>query len=93
MKKKIRFMLLFFTFISFMTATVVRGDTISKPYTFSNGTIAEAGQVNDNFDTVYNQVNKIGGTITVDSNNNVLSRNTQLQKKITGYFKELEENE
>ena len=46
-------------------------DSIQKPYTFSNGTKADASEVNANFDTVYNQVNKIGQAINIDNFNNV----------------------
>jgi len=41
-------------------------DTIVKPNTFSAGTPANADQVNANFDTVYDQVNKVGAAINVD---------------------------
>jgi len=48
-----------------------QADTIVKPNTFSAGTPADADQVNANFDTVYDQVNKVGAAITVDGANNV----------------------
>lgn len=46
--------------------TPVGAETIVKPHTFSGGQPALAGEVNADFDTVYNQVNKLGTTITVD---------------------------
>ncbi|MBU0657179.1 MAG: hypothetical protein KJ914_18815, partial [Gammaproteobacteria bacterium] len=41
-------------------------DTIVKPNTFTAGTPANADEVNANFDTVYDQVNKVGAAINVD---------------------------
>ncbi len=41
-------------------------DNITKPHTFTDGTPAVAGDVNANFDTVYEQVNKVGGVINID---------------------------
>jgi len=49
--------------LSFATASA---DTIVKPNTFTAGTPADADQVNANFDTVYDQVNKVGAAINVD---------------------------
>lgn len=50
---------------------LAQAEQISKPHTFTSGTPANADQVNANFDTVYDQVNAIGGAITVDKNNQV----------------------
>ncbi|MCP4695364.1 MAG: hypothetical protein GY862_00745 [Gammaproteobacteria bacterium] len=58
--------------IVMMAAISVRADSITKPHTFSAGTPAKADDVNSNFDTVYDQVNKIGSAISVgDGSGNV----------------------
>ena len=44
-------------------------ETITKPNTFEDGTPALAVEVNANFDTVYDQVNKVGTEIHIDSAN------------------------
>jgi hypothetical protein len=44
-------------------------DSITKPYTFSDGTPASGPEVNADFDTVYDQINKMGSMITVDNIN------------------------
>ncbi|MCP4345593.1 MAG: tail fiber domain-containing protein [Desulfobacterales bacterium] len=54
-------------FIILFSASSVMADSITKPYTFSAGTSASSSEVNANFDTVYEQVNKIGGVINIDS--------------------------
>lgn len=54
--------------VSILQIDLAFADSIDKPHTFSNGTTADADQVNANFDTVYNQVNKIGKAITIDAN-------------------------
>jgi len=68
MKKEVTRIVLFFTIAVFLSASVW-ADTITKPHTFANGTTADADEVNENFDEVYDQVNKIGGAITVNSDN------------------------
>ena len=48
---------------------LTHAETITKPHTFTDGTPAMATEVNANFDTVYNQVNKVGAEIHIDSTN------------------------
>lgn len=50
---------------------VARAELINKPHTFAAGNPAKADEVNANFDTVYDQVNKVGAALTVDGANNV----------------------
>ena len=45
-------------------------DSITKPNTFTSGTTIKSSDVNANFDTVYDQVNKIGSVLNIDSTNN-----------------------
>ncbi len=47
----------------------IHADSIEKPHTFSAGTPAISADVNDNFDVVYDQVNKIGAVIHIDETN------------------------
>ncbi len=42
-------------------------DSITKPNTFTSGTTIKSSDVNANFDTVYDQVNKIGSVLNIDS--------------------------
>ncbi len=49
-----------------LTPSFLFADTITKPHTFTAGNPAVASDVNDNFDTVYDQVNKMGASIDVD---------------------------
>lgn len=71
-----------FTLLSivFSVLSIVSGhglaDTITKPHTFSAGQVANADHVNANFDKLYDQVNKIGGQITVDAANSVVGIGT-----------------
>jgi hypothetical protein len=51
--------------------TSVLADTIVKPHTFYSGDPVLAAEVNENFDALFDQVNKIGGGITVDTDSNV----------------------
>jgi hypothetical protein len=70
MKKKLLAAIATLTVAMFFTFSAW-ADTITKPYTFSNGETADAEEVNENFDTLYDQVNKMGGGITVDSSGHV----------------------
>lgn len=40
---------------------------VTKGYTFTDGTVISAAQINDNFDRLYNAVNRLEGTITVST--------------------------
>ncbi len=55
-----------FSLIVLFFSTVAHADTITKPHTFTAGQPALASEANANFDTIYNQVNKVGSAITVD---------------------------
>ncbi len=46
-------------------------EEITKPHTFTPGTSAKASEVNENFDAIYDQVNKVGGAVSVDDSGNV----------------------
>ncbi|MBF0153358.1 MAG: tail fiber domain-containing protein [Magnetococcales bacterium] len=48
---------------------VALADSITKPNTFSAGDTIKSADVNANFDTVYGQVNRIGGIINTDAAN------------------------
>lgn len=50
-----------------LTSTLVFADSITKTYTFSSGSLANASEVNTNFDTLYDSVNNLIGTIIVSS--------------------------
>lgn len=58
----------FFALFALLSITHAQ-DQITKPHTFSPGTTIQSSQVNENFDTVFNQVNKIGSQISVDTEN------------------------
>lgn len=58
--KRTPFGLLVGLFVLFtVLPTVHAQDQITKPHTFSPGTTIHSSQINENFDAVYNQVNKI----------------------------------
>lgn len=59
----------FFLFIFLFSASLAMADSVTRPHTFSPGTMAKSSEVNENFDTIYEQVNKIGSVINVDSEN------------------------
>jgi hypothetical protein len=40
-----------------VTSVIALAATISKPYTFTDGSVISSSEVNDNFDTLYNKVN------------------------------------
>lgn len=68
----------------------VMADTITKPYTFASGTTASAVEVNANFDTVFDQVNKIGSVITTDSTNGrlgIMNENPVYTLDVKGSFR------
>lgn len=54
--------------LALMTTTAV-ADSITKPSTFTAGQPALASEVNANFDTVYDQVNKVGTEVNIDAVN------------------------
>ncbi len=56
-----------------LSAGVAVAETITKPNTFASGTTIKSSEVNANFDTVYDQVNKIDSVINVDSTYNRIS--------------------
>ena len=56
-----------FSIFVFFAST--QAETITKPHTFTDGTPAQASEVNANFDTVYDQVNKVGTEVHIDSTN------------------------
>ncbi|MBU1716504.1 MAG: hypothetical protein KKG70_12940, partial [Proteobacteria bacterium] len=60
-----------------LLSSLAHADTVVKPNTFTSGTPASADEVNANFDTVYDQVNKVGGAITVDPVDNRVGIGTQ----------------
>jgi hypothetical protein len=64
-----------FTIFGFIV--LAEAETITKPHTFVDGTPAVASEVNANFDTVYNQVNKVGSIITVDAINGRIGIGTE----------------
>lgn len=66
MKKHVLFICLAFILTGTASAAA---ETISKPYTFSNNTTADAEEVNANFDQIYNQMNKLGSVVTISHNN------------------------
>ncbi len=75
-------------FIILFSASSVMADSITKPYTFSASTPASASEVNANFDTVYDQVNKIGAVINVDSANERIgigTTNPEAKLEIAGH--------
>ncbi len=53
-------------FVFLLSPSTIIADTITKPHTFTAGNPALASEVNANFDTVYDQVNKMGTSIDVD---------------------------
>jgi len=55
--------------ITVLTWTSAIAEQIVKPNTFSAGTPANAEEVNANFDTVYDQVNKVGSQVNIDTAN------------------------
>ena len=57
------------TFSIFGLFVSAEAETITKPHTFTDGTPALASEVNANFDTVYDQVNKVGTEVHIDSTN------------------------
>ena len=69
MQRKNGLMGMFLAMFIVFSSSNVTADSITKPYTFTAGTTAKASEVNANFDTVYGQVNKIGGVINIDSGN------------------------
>lgn len=62
MKKKWRFLVVLIIILFWVCAA--HSDSITKPHTFNNGDVADAEQVNENFDMLYNQVNNFGAIIT-----------------------------
>ena len=48
------------------TTALLHGDTVVKPFNFSDGTVISAAQVNSNFDTLYSKVNQIDQKWTVN---------------------------
>lgn len=69
MKHKVILAMQIIVTVFVMVSPSLWADEISKPHTFVPGTTAKASEVNANFDTVYNQVNKIGSQINIDSAN------------------------
>jgi len=51
-------------FAVFLVSIVVIAGTVSKPHTFTDGTVIDADQVNANFDTLFNLVN---GNLTTEN--------------------------
>ena len=64
-----------FSIFVFFAST--QAETITKPHTFTDGTPALASEVNANFDTVYDQVNKVGTEVHIDSTNHRVGIGTQ----------------
>jgi len=74
---KMKFVVLLVIAFSILWISVsAEAETITKPFTFVDGTPAYASEVNSNFDTVYHQVNKIGSEIIVDDINGVVGIGT-----------------
>lgn len=51
------------------TMGMANAEQIVKPHTFTAGTPASATEVNNNFDTLFNQSNKVGSEVNIDSLN------------------------
>jgi len=68
---------LIIAFTLFGFTVLAEAETITKPHTFVDGTPAVASEVNANFDTVYNQVNKVGSILTVDAINGRIGIGTE----------------
>lgn len=60
---------LFVAVIGLLIASIVLADTITKPYTFAPGTTIKSSEINAVLDALYNQINKIGALIDIDSTN------------------------
>jgi len=70
MKNVLKGMLLLLVAVGMLPYSA-HADTIVKPHDFKAGTPADADQVNANFDTLYDQVNKVGAAVNVDGANNI----------------------
>lgn len=46
------------------TSVVIYGAVVSKPYTFTDGQVVSAAQINSNFDTLYTEINSKDSRIT-----------------------------
>ncbi len=64
--------------ILIINAPTLMSQTISKTYTFASGETVSASKFNTNFDTVYDGVNSLLGSITVSSGNLTISGATTL---------------
>ena len=53
--------------VSLVVGGNIQAEEISVPYPFSAGATIKSSEMNANFDTVYDQVNKIGTVVSVDS--------------------------
>ena len=69
MKHPITVKVLFSIMLIGFSVNFAFADSISKPHAFTAGEPAKAAEVNANFDTVYDQVNKLGSLVNVDSAN------------------------
>ncbi|MCP4697733.1 MAG: hypothetical protein GY862_12910 [Gammaproteobacteria bacterium] len=76
---KYKMVLRVFLSITVLAANQATADSIAKPYTFTAGASAKASEVNANFDTVYEQVNKTGSVIDVDATNRSVDIGTNEQ--------------
>lgn len=64
---KFKSILIFFCMVSLVNGA--GAETITKPHNFTSGTTIRSSQMNENFDTVYGQVNKIESVVNIDDIN------------------------
>ncbi|MBF0440076.1 MAG: hypothetical protein HQL93_13290 [Magnetococcales bacterium] len=63
----------FCSLFGLLTATMAHAENITMPYTFTSGTPIKSSEVNNNFSTVYDQVNRLSNLLTIDQSSGKLS--------------------